>query len=138
MDRRVVTPEFSVSPQLRPEDVPELAAAGVLLIVNHRPDGEEPGQPAGAEIAAAAAAAGLAYAEVPVSAMPPSPEQGRATLAALAQAKGSVHAYCRSGTRSLWAWAIGEEQAGARSPQELVRLADEAGYDMRPLFRDRL
>lgn len=138
MDRRVVTPEFSVSPQLRPEDVPLLAAAGVRLIVNHRPDGEEPGQPTGAQIAEAAEAAGLAYAAVPVAGMPPSPEHGRATLEAIAAAKGPTHAYCRSGTRSLWSWAIGEEQAGARTPQELVRLADEAGYDMRPLFRDRL
>ena len=52
---------FLVSPQIQPGDVAAAAAMGVTTIVNNRPDGEEPGQPAGAEIEAAARAAGLAY-----------------------------------------------------------------------------
>jgi sulfide:quinone oxidoreductase len=30
------------------DDIPVLAAAGIRLIVNNRPDGEEPGQPSSA------------------------------------------------------------------------------------------
>ena len=45
----------------------EIAALGVTTIVNNRPDGEEPGQPSGDEIADAAEAAGLVYREVPVA-----------------------------------------------------------------------
>ncbi len=57
-----------VSPrQLRPQDVPALRALAVTLIVNNRPDHEEPGQPDGAETAAAAAAAGISYRHIPVS-----------------------------------------------------------------------
>ena len=56
-----------VSGQIAPADVAEAAALGVTLIVNNRPDGEEPGQPSGAEIEAAAVAAGLEYRHIPVS-----------------------------------------------------------------------
>lgn len=42
--------------QIRPDEVAGLAQMGVTLIVNHRPDGEEPDQPLGAEIEDAATA----------------------------------------------------------------------------------
>jgi uncharacterized protein (TIGR01244 family) len=44
-----------------------------------------------------------------------------------------VLAYCRSGTRSITAWALGEA-AGGRDPNELVRLARDAGYDLAPVL----
>ena len=43
-----------VAGQIRPEDVAEAAAQGVTLIVNNRPDHEEPGQPLAEEIRQAA------------------------------------------------------------------------------------
>ena len=51
---------ISVAPQIAPDDVAEIAAAGFNAIVNNRPDGEDAGQPEGAEMRAAAEAAGLA------------------------------------------------------------------------------
>ncbi|MEL7030031.1 MAG: sulfur transferase domain-containing protein, partial [Pseudomonadota bacterium] len=63
---RTLAPDFAVAPQISQQDVAAAAADGVVLIVNNRPDGEEPGQPAGAEIEAAARAAGVAYAAIPV------------------------------------------------------------------------
>ena len=53
----------------RPEvtrKVAEAAAQGVTLVVNNRPDGESPDEPQGAEIEAAARAAGLDYVAIPV------------------------------------------------------------------------
>ena len=47
--------------QIHPDEVAGLAQMGVSLIVNHRPDGEEPGQPLGAQIEDAASAAGIDY-----------------------------------------------------------------------------
>jgi uncharacterized protein (TIGR01244 family) len=41
-----------------------------------------------------------------------------------------VLAWCRSGTRSIVTWSIGEALAGARSRQELIQLAAGAGYDL--------
>ena len=55
-----------VAGQIDPQEIPALAATGVTMIVNNRPDGEEPGQPAGAEIEAAAREAGIAYRHVPL------------------------------------------------------------------------
>ncbi|HEV2815679.1 MAG TPA: TIGR01244 family sulfur transferase [Allosphingosinicella sp.] len=89
--------------QLRPEDMEAVAAAGVALIVNNRPDGEEPGQPAGAEIEAAARAAGLDYRHIPVSGGI-RPDQVAAMAAAMGE--GKLLAFCRSGARSTLLWAM--------------------------------
>jgi uncharacterized protein (TIGR01244 family) len=125
---RKVTDAFSVSPQITPEEARTAAASGVALIINNRPDGEAPDQPASAEIGAAARAAGAQYLELPVVGRP-TLEQARAQAAAVAGAGGPVLAFCRSGTRSITAWAIGEA-AGGRDRAELIRLAAGAGYDL--------
>ncbi|HEX8572038.1 MAG TPA: TIGR01244 family sulfur transferase [Allosphingosinicella sp.] len=115
--------------QIFPADLPALAAAGIRLIVNNRPDGEEPGQPASAKIEAAARAAGLDYRHIPVSGGFPA-----ARVEALAEAldHGPVLLFCRSGTRSAWLWALARASRGAQAPA-LIRQAAEAGYDLRPL-----
>jgi uncharacterized protein (TIGR01244 family) len=48
----------------------------------------------------------------------------------IAGADGPVLAFCRSGTRSIVTWAVGEALSGERSREELVRLGQEAGYDL--------
>jgi uncharacterized protein (TIGR01244 family) len=123
---------FSVSPQITPDEAREAAASGVRLIINNRPDGEAPDQPRAAEIEAAARAAGADYVHIPVVGRP-TPEQAKAQAEAVASAPGPVLAFCRSGTRSITAWALGEAGAG-RDRQELVRLAAGAGYDLAPML----
>ena len=130
---RKVTDAFSVSPQITPEEAREAAASGVVLIINNRPDGEAPDQPPSAEIGAAARAAGAAYLELQIVGRP-TLDQARAQAEAVAAASGPVLAFCRSGTRSITAWAIGEAARG-RDPGELVRLAAGAGYDLAPVLR---
>lgn len=127
---RPVAPDFRASPQVRPEDLAAAAAEGCVLVINNRPDGEEPGQPTGAQIEAAAAAAGLAYVAIPVRAMPPGREHVEAMSAALAQASGPVLAYCRSGTRSTACWAMAMTAAGDLEPDEARTMARAAGYDL--------
>lgn len=59
--------DFATSPQLTPEDLPAVAAAGFRSVINNRPDGEGGDtQPRSADIEAAARKAGLAYAHLPV------------------------------------------------------------------------
>lgn len=128
-DIRPVTPSFAVAPQLAPGEMAEVAARGFTLVINNRPDGEAPGQPTGAAVAEAAAAAGLAYLAIPVRGGPNS-EQVAAVGRAVEDAGGPVLAYCRSGTRSITAWALAEAQAGRRSRAELLALARAAGYDL--------
>ncbi len=57
---------------------------------------------------------------------------GRA-LSYIAAASGPVLAFCRSGTRSIMTWALGEA-ANGRDRAELVRLAADAGYDLAPVL----
>jgi len=132
-DFRRVTDDFSVSPQISPQDVAAAVAEGVTLVINNRPDGEQPGQPTSAAIEAAARAAGLDYAWIPFSG-PPRREHAEAVREAAAAAKGKVLAFCRSGTRSISAWSLGQALAGSRDRTELVRLGREAGYDLSGLL----
>jgi len=126
-DFRTVTDTFAVSPQISIADVAVAAAQGFTLIINNRPDGEVAGQPSGAEIEAAARAAGLDYLAAPVVGRPGAP-QVEAVREAVGGAKGRVLAYCRSGTRSINTWAMG--QAGAVDRDRLLRLGASAGYDL--------
>jgi len=126
---RQVTDQFSTSPQISEADVAAAAAQGFVLIINNRPDGEDPAQPSGAAIEAAARAAGLDYVAIPVRGGPTS-EQVAAVREATDQAEGPVLAYCRSGTRSIVTWAIGQAQAGALEPDTLIALGAQAGYDL--------
>jgi uncharacterized protein (TIGR01244 family) len=133
-DIRTVTDTFAVAPQLQPDEMGEVAALGFKLLINNRPDREVPGQPTGAEMEAAARAAGLDYVHIPVIGAASS-DQLEAFHAAVAAAGGPVLAFCRSGTRSITTWALGQARHGDRSPAELAALGGDAGYDLSGLLR---
>lgn len=125
---RTVTPTFAVAPQIGVGDLAVAAAEGFVRVVNNRPDGEAPGQPASAVMEAAARAAGLDYLWEPVTGAP-TPSQADAVFEATRDG-GKTLAFCRSGTRSITAWAIGQARAGAMTVDDLVSLGDKAGYDL--------
>lgn len=128
-DFRRVTDDFSVSPQIDLADIAAAKAQGFTLVINNRPDGEQPGQPTSAEVEAAARAAGLDYVNIPVVGAP-TPDQVEANRVAIAGAEGPVLAFCRSGTRSIVTWSIGQAASGERDRGELVSLGRDAGYDL--------
>ena len=121
-----------VAGQIDPQEIPALAATGVTMIVNNRPDGEEPGQPASAEIEAAAREAGIAYRHVPMGSAGLSQALIGDMAEALEATDGRVFAFCRSGTRSTYLWALAEAQRG-RPGEELIKAAAAAGYDLTPI-----
>jgi len=125
-DIRPVTTDFAVAPQLDPADMGEAATKGFALIINNRPDDEVPGQPTNAEMQAAAEAAGLHYVHIPIVGRP-NEGQVKAVAEAIAGAHGPVLAFCRSGTRSIVTWSLGQTE---RSRDELIRLGADAGYDL--------
>lgn len=129
---RTIDETISVAPQISPADVIDIARAGFRAIVNNRPDEEEPGQPSGEAIRAAAEAAGLSYYAIPVTHAGFSMPQVEAMRAALDGADGPVFAYCRSGTRSTNLWALAEASRGT-DPETLVGKAALAGYDLSSL-----
>ena len=122
-------PGTFVSGQIAPDDVAAAASAGIRTIINNRPDGEEPGQPSGAEIEAAAEAAGLGYRHIPVAG-----GFSETLVAAMADAlsEGPALAFCRSGTRSTYLWALARARQG-RPAESILEAAVAAGYDLRPI-----
>ncbi len=121
-----------VSGQIAPHDVPELQRHGVTMIVNNRPDGEDPGQPLGADIEAAARKAGIEYRYVPI-ARGLGPSDIEAMRHAMRECgDGKMLAFCRSGTRSALAWAVARAEGGAPR-EELERRAAAAGIDLTPV-----
>lgn len=129
---RRVTDRLSVAPQITLDDVARAAREGFVLLINNRPDGEAPDQPTSAEMGAAAEDAGLSYLYVPVLGGP-TPAQAEAVHEALAEAGGPALAFCRSGTRSINTWAMGQAMVGA-DRSGLIAAGAEAGYDLRPLL----
>ena len=117
--------------QIRPDEVAGLAQMGVTLIVNHRPDGEEPDQPLGAEIEDAATAVGIDYRAIPII-RGIGPADAEATAEAIASARGKTLMYCRSGNRSALAWALAQSDQGvAREEIEAKRAG--VGIDPTPI-----
>lgn len=121
-----------VSGQISPADVAGLRDQGVTMIVNNRPDGEDPGQPLGAEIEAAATAAGIAYRHVPIAR-----GIGPADVGVMSQAirdcgDGKLLAFCRLGNRSALVWAVARAEAGVPRA-DLEQMAARAGVDLSPV-----
>lgn len=130
---RKLDDSISVSPQISVADVTEAARLGFACIINNRPEGEEPGQPGGAEIEAAARAAGLGYVAIPITHAGFTQEQVDAMAEALREAAGPVLAYCRSGTRSTLIWALARGRVLGDDAETLATKAAGAGYDLGPI-----
>ncbi len=127
MSPRPLSATVWASPQLAPEALADLAAAGVRRIISNRPDGEDPGQPTASEMETAARTAGLSFVWIPVSGMP-GPSQAEAACEVLADGLPTVM-FCRSGTRSAVVWAMAERMRGADA-DDLRAAAASAGYDL--------
>ena len=83
MEVKRINQHVSVSPQISPEDIPTIKAAGFTTIVNNRPDGEAPDQPTSDTIRKAAQAAGLVYHHIPLGRDGVSPDMIERTTEAL-------------------------------------------------------
>lgn len=127
---RSVSAQVWVTGQLTPGQVGALREAGITCLVNHRPDDEERGQPSAAEVARAAAEAGLEVFHAPIRGLPDAAAVAatRAALDGLGP-DGKAVLFCRSGMRSAAAWAMAERLAGG-DPETLRRAALAAGYDL--------
>ena len=126
--------DISVAGQIRPDDL-EALAASFRTIVNNRPDGEEAGQPNSAQIEAEARRVGLQYAFMPITPGQLNEQAIVGLSEVLANAPTPILAFCRTGTRSTNLWAL--TQAGVQDPDEILKIAAAAGYDLSGL-RPRL
>ncbi|MES2326548.1 MAG: TIGR01244 family sulfur transferase [Pseudomonadota bacterium] len=129
---RQLDEKVMVSGQVAPHEVAGLAAQGVTMLVNNRPDGEEPGQPLAGEIEDAAAQAGIGYRFVPIV-RGIGPADVEVMQEALRETgDGKLLAFCRSGTRSALAVALAKRDEGA-SAEEVIRQLNQAGFDHGPI-----
>lgn len=133
MDIRRISPDYAVSPQLEPEDLPEIAAQGFRTVVCNRPDSENPMELSSEVMRVAVEAAGLRFVDNPVTHPTMTPE--RIATQAAAMENGPVLAYCASGTRSSVLWSLA--QAGKMPADDIIAAAARAGYDLSGL-RPRL
>jgi uncharacterized protein (TIGR01244 family) len=129
---RQLSETMIVSPQIEPADIAAARDRGVTLIVNNRPDGEDPGAPQGDEIEAAARDAGIEYLAIPIGRAGFSEPQIDRLVDALDRTDGKTLGYCRSGTRSTLLWALARAKAGD-APESIAAAASAAGYDISPV-----
>ena len=96
-----LTADIAVAGQLDPSAMADAAAAGFRSVVNNRPDFEGgPTQPTSASIEAAARAAGLEYAWLPVAPSVQTADEIARFAALLESLPRPTLAFCRTGTRS--------------------------------------
>lgn len=120
-----------VSGQIRPEDVAALVGEGVTMLVNNRPDGEEPDQPLGMDIEEAARTAGIDYRSIPII-RGIGPADADAMQEAIRATRGKMLAFCRTGTRSSLAWALAKSDEGMPR-EEIERHLSNVGVDPTPI-----
>jgi uncharacterized protein (TIGR01244 family) len=121
-----------VSGQIAPDEVAGLAAHGVTVIVNNRPDGEEPGQPLAADIEEAAAKAGIPYHFVPIIRGIGPADVDEMQKALREAGDGKLLAFCRSGKRSALVCALVHREEGA-SREDVEQKLTNAGFDPGPI-----
>ncbi|MGY6547872.1 MAG: TIGR01244 family sulfur transferase [Roseinatronobacter sp.] len=130
MDIRPLTESYAVSPQITPEDIAAIRAAGYRTVICNRPDGEIPPELGASSLRAAVEAAGLHFVENPVVGGAITLENVQAQGQAIAESAGPVLAYCASGNRSSIVWAL--SQAGHRPTDELIAIPARFGYGLEP------
>ncbi|MPQ93822.1 TIGR01244 family protein [Thioclava sediminum] len=128
MELRKLTDEFSVAPQIEPEDVPKLAEMGFRTLIINRPDEEiEDADQRSDAIAALCQSHGLTPYYLPYYPGELSLELVDDFATIMDAAEKPALGYCRSGTRSSHLWGV--SQAGEMEIDKIVATAAEAGYD---------
>lgn len=128
MDFRKIDDTISVAPQISVEDVAEAARLGFRTLVANRPDHEEPGQPAMADLEAAAREQGLDWVYMPVQSGNITDDDVDRFAPMIRDAEKPVLAFCRSGTRCTVLWALSAARQAPAS--EIFTKARGAGYDI--------
>ncbi len=128
MDIRTITPDYAVSPQIEPADLPAIVEAGFTTILCNRPDPEVPFELSAEALRAATEAAGLTFVLNPVVHSALTLDIVAAQGSAIEAASGPVLAYCASGTRSSIVWSLW--QAGKMPTADIIAATTAAGYQL--------
>lgn len=135
MQIRALTPDYAVSPQIDPSDLPAIKAAGFVTIIDNRPDGEIGADLQTETMRKAVEALGMTFVANPAIPGAFTPELVATQRAAIAASTGPVFAYCASGNRSTVIWEL--VNAGKIPTDEMIATAAKHGYSheqFRPLI----
>ncbi|MCK7613952.1 bifunctional protein tyrosine phosphatase family protein/NAD(P)/FAD-dependent oxidoreductase [Roseibium sediminicola] len=130
---KAINTQISVAPQIRPEDLAEIAQQGFRSIICNRPDGEGADQPVFEEIEAAAKKLGLEARYLPIVAGKVSDQDADDFGALMDSLPKPILAYCRTGTRSATLWSL--SQAEKQPLADILTQTKSAGYDMAGVVR---
>lgn len=119
--------------QLNTQQIKALAAAGIKTLIFNRPDAEEAGQPATAELQAQAEALGMQWIFQPVVSGQVTDAEGLEFGKLYSAATKPVVAFCRTGARCGCLWAL--SQKPYQSGNALVTKMKQAGFDMPDFFK---
>lgn len=121
---------LTVASQPDPASFVKFAGEGFAMVVNARPDGEEASQPGNEAEKAAAHAAALDYAFIPVTGPGITEADIRAFQQSLAEARGPVLAHCKSGMRALMLHVLGEVLDGRMKRDQVEAFGRTHGFDL--------
>lgn len=133
MTGKKINGQISVAPQIRAEDLADIAQSGFRSVICNRPDGEGADQPTFEEIEAAATKFGLEARYLPIVAGKVGDDDAEAFGELLNKLPKPVLAYCRTGTRSATLWSL--SQAETLSVADILEQTGAAGYDMAGVVR---
>ncbi len=120
-----------VGGQISADDFKDIKAAGISVIINNRPDNEEPAQFSSSDAAQLAHKHGIDYHYLPMANGQPLPDNLVEDFKTLIEnTDGRVLAHCRSGMRSSIIWALGQIPAGTISVDEAIEKARAAGIPL--------
>ena len=122
-----------VGPQISIANLNDLKRLNVKTVVVARPEGETADQTAISEVRDAAYALGITVHQIPIVPENIADADVRAFRAIASEATHPVFACCRSGMRATSLWALSAAEQG-QSPDEILRMAKAAGFDLNPLL----
>jgi len=129
-----ITDSFLVQGQLSADDFATAKAAGITLIINNRPDAEEPGILSVLDATKLAQENGMTYIHLPMANGQPLPDDLIPTmqqaLKEQEESNGKVLAHCRSGTRSSFLWGIIQVMEGKLNAMQVIDMAANAGINL--------
>ncbi|WP_298985804.1 bifunctional protein tyrosine phosphatase family protein/NAD(P)/FAD-dependent oxidoreductase [uncultured Roseibium sp.] len=128
-----INERISVAPQIRPQDLADIAQQGFRSVICNRPDGEGADQPVFEEIEAAAKKLGLEARYLPIVAGKVQDEDADDFSKLMEELPKPVLAYCRTGTRSATLWSL--SQADTLPLADILSQTKLAGYDMAGVVR---
>jgi uncharacterized protein (TIGR01244 family) len=125
-----------ITSQIRPDDILRLQQKGYRLLVDVRPDGEEPNQPTSAELREAADGQRMDFIYIPVPHDTIPEEAVHKLQVALSSYKSAV-LYCRTGRRAARLFALEEaSRPGGPDPSAILQMVSQAGFTADDLAAD--